>query len=123
MSRLLVVDDEEPVRNVLTTFLTRKGYEVEEAGNGPNALAQLERFKPHLVLLDIRMPGMDGIEVLKAIKQRAPDVVVIMVTATSDNEVGRRTLELGASDYVTKPFSFEQLDNQLTVHLTLHSEE
>lgn len=123
MSRILVVDDEEPVRNVLITFLTRKGYEVEEAGSGPNALAQLERFKPHLVLLDIRMPGMDGIEVLKAIKQRAPDVTVIMVTATSDNEVGRQALALGASDYVMKPFSFEQLDNQLTVHLMLHSEE
>lgn len=123
MSRILVVDDEEPVRNVLTTFLVQKGYDVAEADGGPSALAQVERFRPHLVLLDIRMPGMDGIEVLKAIKQRAPEVSVIMVTATNDDEIGLQTMALGASDYLMKPFSFAQLETHLTVHLLLHSDE
>lgn len=123
MSRILVVDDEEPVRTVLSTFLQRKGHEVAEAESGPNALDQLDSFRPHLVLLDIRMPGMNGIEVLKAIKQRAPEVGVIMVTATSDNEIGLQTLALGAADYMMKPFSFEQLERHLAVHLLSHSDE
>lgn len=123
MSRILVVDDEEPVRTVLSTFLQRKGHEVAEAGSGSNALDQLDSFRPHLVLLDIRMPGMNGIEVLKAIKQRAPEVGVIMVTAASDNEIGRQTLALGAADYMMKPFSFEQLERHLAVHLLSHSDE
>ena len=123
MHRILVVDDEQPVRSVLTTFLKKKGYTVAAAESGPLALAQLNTFEPHMVLLDIRMPGMDGLEALKKIKEHDPDLSVIMVTAEDDDKIGRKAMESGALDYITKPFSFEQLETHLSVHLLLLSDQ
>ena len=122
MQRILVIDDEKAVRSVLITFLKQKGYTVAQAESGPLGLAQLNIFKPHMVLLDIRMPGMDGLELLKKIKEHSPDLSVIMVTAEDDDRVGRRAMENGALDYITKPFSFEQLETHLSVHLLLLSD-
>lgn len=119
MNRVLVVDDEESVRSVMTTYLDRHGYKVAEAESGPLALAQLETFHPEIILLDIRMPGMDGLQTLEKIKARDSEIPVIMVTATTDEDIARETIQLGACDYIIKPFSFEQLQTHLAVHLLM----
>ncbi len=123
MQRILIIDDEEPVRNILTTFLEKNGYMVADVETGPLALAQLNIFKPNMVLLDIRMAGMDGIETLKKIKDHDPELPVIMVTGEKDDKTGREAMENGALDYITKPINFEQLETNLIVHLMLLADQ
>ena len=122
MNRILVVDDEQPVRQILNEFLTRQGYLVEEAESGAQVLSILEKSQPDLVLLDITMPKMSGLEVLNWIHTRYPDLCVIMLTGLDQNEIGRQAMNLGATDYLTKPVSFEQLKINLAIHLLLHSD-
>lgn len=115
MARVLVVDDHVTVCNVLEEFLRSRGYDVYTALDGPTAIAKVKELRPHIVLLDIIMPGMGGIEVLKEIKRIDPSVGVIMLTGVGDDELGRRTLELGAYEYITKPINFDYLENALMV--------
>ena len=122
MHRILVVDDEEPVRSVLTTFLTRQGFLVEEAEDGAQALSILNQSQPDLVLLDITMPKMSGLEVLDWINRRYPDLCVIMLTGLDQNEIGLQAMKLGATDYLTKPIGLEQLKTHLAIHLLLRSD-
>ncbi|HEX8916897.1 MAG TPA: response regulator transcription factor [Chloroflexota bacterium] len=106
--RILVVDDEPHIVNLLRMGLTYEGFVVAEAQDGLEALVQVDRFKPHLVVLDLMLPGMDGLEVAERLR-RDPDLLIIMLTAkdqVSDRIVG---LQKGADDYVVKPFSFEEL--------------
>lgn len=106
--RVLVVDDEPHILNFLRMGLSYEGYEVAEAANGAEALVQVERFKPHLVILDVMLPGMDGLEVADRLR-RDPELLIIMLTAkdaVTDRVAG---LQAGADDYVVKPFSFEEL--------------
>jgi two-component system OmpR family response regulator len=117
MERILVVDDEIAICNLLRKFLDLKGYEVYTALDGPAAIAKVKEFRPHIVLLDIMMPGMGGIQVLKKIKKVDPRAGVIMVTGVGDNELGRRALELGAYDYITKPVNFDYLETVLRVKM------
>ncbi len=110
LGRILVVDDEAPIREILTEYFAARGYAVEAAATGGDALAAIERGRPDLVLLDIRMPGIDGVETLRRIRARGDQVPVIMVTANEDVELARASLKLGAFDYVAKPFDFSYLD-------------
>ncbi|HKG09673.1 MAG TPA: response regulator transcription factor [Gaiellaceae bacterium] len=108
MSTVLVVDDEPIVREVVVRYLRREGYETLEAADGSRARELLERHDPSLVVLDLMLPGTDGLELCRWIRSRS-DLPVIMLTARgeeSDRIVG---LELGADDYVTKPFSPREL--------------
>jgi len=101
---ILVVDDEPKVCDLVRVYLERSGYGVRCSHNGALALQEIERHKPDLVLLDLNLPGMDGLEVCKMLRKTS-DVPVIMLTAR-DEEADRIVgLELGADDYVTKPFS------------------
>jgi len=104
MVRVLVVDDEAQIRVVLRAYLEREGYEVEEAATGKGALALATSFRPDLVLLDIGLPDMDGLEVLRQIRITS-EVYVVMVTARAEEVDLLVGLSVGADDYVAKPFS------------------
>jgi DNA-binding response OmpR family regulator len=120
--RVLVVDDEDEFREVLIEYLGGKGFEAREAGSGEEAVEQVAEFDPHIVLLDLMMAGMGGLEALREIKHLAPRACVIMVTAAHDLDTARGALARGAADYVTKPFPFRYLDAVLDVHLPLDAE-
>ncbi|KPJ69921.1 hypothetical protein AMJ44_01845 [candidate division WOR-1 bacterium DG_54_3] len=117
MARILVVDDEQDVCDMLEKFLKIKGYEVSTALSGEDALALVKKEKPHIVLLDIRMPEMDGLECLERIKEIDKEIGVIMITALKQEEVGKKAMELGAYDYITKPLSLQYLQDCLMVKL------
>lgn len=106
--RILVVDDEATVVRLVRSYLEQAGFHVATASDGPSALAQFDAWRPDLVILDLMLPGMDGLEVARRIRKKS-DVPIIMLTARVD-EVDRVTgLELGADDYVVKPFSVREL--------------
>ncbi|WP_328540078.1 response regulator transcription factor [Streptomyces sp. NBC_00344] len=106
--RVLVVDDDPTVSEVVTGYLDRAGYTVDRAADGPAALECATRHRPDLVVLDLMLPGMDGLEVCRALRARGP-VPVIMLTARGDEDDRILGLEIGADDYVTKPFSPREL--------------
>jgi DNA-binding response OmpR family regulator len=118
-ARVLVVDDELAVRKMLSECLQEKGYDVLEAADGEEALAQMPEYRPNIVLLDLMMAGIGGMETLRRVKAMAPETCVIMVTAIEDIESAQAALGCGASDYVTKPFSLKYLDSVLEVHLLM----
>ncbi len=108
--RLLVVDDEKSIRQMLSTFFGKKGYEVIEASSGEEAIDKVNAEKPNIVLLDMHMGGMDGIESLKQILQLYPKLAVVMATGDENDERVRMAMELGAYGYVLKPFDFLYLE-------------
>ena len=116
-ARILVVDDEPEFREMLAEYLGGKGFEVLEADGGEEALVQVPASRPHIVLLDLMMAGIGGIETLRGIKAVRPETCVIMVTAVEDMDTARMALGAGAADYVTKPFTFQYLDSVLDVHM------
>lgn len=108
MTRVLVVEDEESFSDALAYMLRKEGFEVAIAETGPAAISEFDRTGADLVLLDLMLPGLDGTEVCRAIRQRS-NVPVIMLTA-KDSEIDKVVgLEIGADDYVTKPFSTREL--------------
>ncbi|MGA5882780.1 response regulator transcription factor [Streptomyces cellulosae] len=107
-ARVLVVDDDPTVAEIVTGYLDRAGYVVDRAGDGPDALARAAAHRPDLVVLDLMLPGMDGLEVCRRMRGQGP-VPVIMLTARGDEDDRIVGLEVGADDYVTKPFSPREL--------------
>jgi DNA-binding response OmpR family regulator len=108
--KILVVDDDQAICDVLGEFLGELGFEVKDAPGGVEALAQMERDPPDVVLLDIRMPGMDGVETLRRIRQITATMPVLMITGNDDVETAKDTVRLGAFDCVAKPFDFGYLE-------------
>jgi two-component system KDP operon response regulator KdpE len=106
---ILVVDDEPLLRKVIRASLASGGYTVEEVGTGSDAVGLLQRRTFDLVLLDINMPGLNGVEACRKIRSIAPHTGIIMVTVRDAEEDKVRALEAGADDYVTKPFRFREL--------------
>ena len=107
-ARVLVIDDEPEVRRALRTSLGGRGYDVETASDGEEALREFERHLPDVVLLDLQLPDMGGLEVCEWIRERS-SVPIIVITARGEEAIKVRALDLGADDYVTKPFSVEEL--------------
>ncbi len=108
MTRILIVEDEESFSDPLSYLLSKEGYEVSVADNGNDALAEFDSAGADLVLLDLMLPGLSGVDVCRSLRQRS-NVPVIMLTA-KDSEVDKVVgLELGADDYVTKPYSSREL--------------
>ena len=106
--KILVIDDEEAIINLVTSYLRPEGYEIYTAADGVSGLQVFRAFNPDLILLDIMLPGMDGIELLSQIR-RESDTYVIMLTAKSEEIDKIVGLSIGADDYVTKPFSPREL--------------
>lgn len=106
---ILVVDDEESVRKLLTAVLKREGYHVESAVDGQDAVQKIDAVKPHVVLMDIRMPVMDGITAFKEMKKKHGDVTVILMTAFAAVETAIEAIKLGAFDYLIKPFDIDEV--------------
>ncbi|QQK81756.1 response regulator transcription factor [Salicibibacter cibi] len=106
--KILVVDDEQPIADILEFSLQKEGFEIEVAYDGTEALEKVDAFKPDLILLDIMLPNKDGMEVCREVRKNY-DMPIIMLTA-KDSEIDKVLgLELGADDYVTKPFSTREL--------------
>ena len=105
----LIVDDEPRLRQVMVHLMRSDGFQCVEAGNGLEALEQLEKYDVTLVLSDLRMPKMDGFELLREIRSRFPDCAVVMITAVADVEIAVNCLAIGAADYVIKPYQLEDV--------------
>ena len=109
MARVLIVDDEKKIRNILALLLRERQHEVQEAGSGEEALERAAEFKPDLVLLDLQMPGIDGIETLNGLQSKLPTADVIMMTAYGTIRSAVEAMRGGAYDYFTKPFDNDEL--------------
>ncbi|MFA5585845.1 MAG: sigma-54 dependent transcriptional regulator [Saccharofermentanales bacterium] len=108
-NRILIVDDEESLREILSIMLHREGYLVDAAIDGAQAVARMREITYDLVISDIKMPRLDGFELLRHIKERTPETVVIMITAFSSTEEAVEAMKRGAYDYITKPFKNEEI--------------
>jgi DNA-binding response OmpR family regulator len=107
--RIMLVDDEERFLQTTRKMISKKGYDALTVTSGAECLKKLEEELVHVVILDVKMPGMDGVETLKHIKQRFPLVEVIMLTGHATAESAVEGLKLGATDYLTKPTSIDEL--------------
>src|SRR3989337_107104 len=116
--KILVVDDDPEVPVATRDFVSSKGYEVVVAEGGREALRLLDASPPDVVLLDVAMPDLDGMETLKRIVATHPTMPVIMVTANADIEITSKVLQLGAADYVPKPFDLDYLDQAISIQLS-----
>ncbi len=108
-NRILVVDDEEALRIVLSAELEGEGYQVTNAGDGQEAINILATNEFDLILLDIKMPNVDGFEVLKYVKERSPKTKVVMLTGFADLKNAIESKKLGAEDFVSKPYDLVDL--------------
>jgi len=120
-ARVMVVDDRADIRGLLSDYLESEGYTVEAVGDGTTALLRLGEFRPQVILLDILMPGLSGISALQRIRAMHPNIAVIMVTGIGDEETAKRSLALGAFDFVTKPIAFAYLTWALETSLVMPS--
>jgi two-component system response regulator (stage 0 sporulation protein F) len=117
MSKILVVDDERDICDFVSNFFQERGYTVITAVNGDEALSIVKSERPDLVLLDIKMKGMDGIAALKHIKEFDKNIKVIMVTALGEQDKIDEACRLGACEYITKPLMLDQLEQTVEKNL------
>ena len=115
--RILLVDDEQPIQTLLSFPLQRDGYDVVVASDGREALARFDEQQPDLVVLDLMLPRMDGLEVCKRLRAKGETVPIIMLTAKSEEIDKVLGLELGADDYITKPFSMREFRSRVKAAL------
>ena len=108
-AKLLIVDDEDTLRLLVRTELEQRGYDVDDADSGETALEKLETDHFTLVILDIRMPGIDGMQVLKRIREKNLAEKVIMLTGVDELKLARDSLQFGADDFLTKPYEIRTL--------------
>lgn len=117
MPKILIVDDEKEAVEILAKKFAQLDYEVEKAYSGEKAIEKIKETRPHIMLLDLQMPGMGGIETLRQAKAADPSLGVIMVTGHPDEEIARDAILLGAHDFVTKPIDFDYLNLAVTTKI------
>ena len=108
--RILVVDDEVDICDFVKNFFKERNFDVDVAYDGKEAISRVKARKPHIVLLDLKMPVMDGLDTLKAIRRIDDKIKVVMVTAVEDTAMAEETKRHGAVEYITKPLLLEQLE-------------
>jgi DNA-binding NtrC family response regulator len=113
MTKILIIDDEQGIRDLLDTLLCRKGYDVVVAENGREGLKVFRRERPDVVVLDLKMPGMDGLTVLQEIRHLDPNKPVIILTGAGTPETEQQVRALGATEFVEKEFSLHRLGDSL----------
>ena len=111
--KILLVEDEKITRKTLSDFISKEGYEIESSGDGLEALEIFDKGKFDVVVTDLRLPGLNGLEILKSIKEKSPQCTVIIITAFATVETAIEALKLGAYDYLTKPFNPDRLISML----------
>jgi two-component system response regulator (stage 0 sporulation protein F) len=116
-SVVLVIDDQPGIRRLLTEVLQEEGYTVLEAGNGYDGLQKARDCHPSLILMDMKMPGMDGIETLRELRRMGVGGKVIMMTAYGELDLVTEAKEIGAADYITKPFDIVALCEMINRNL------
>ncbi|MBI5664683.1 MAG: response regulator [Nitrospirae bacterium] len=109
MHKILIIDDDKDMRSVLSDLVRSGGYEVFSAGNGKIALKEVSIHSPDLILLDIRLPGIDGMTLLERIKGIDRSIIIIMLTGHGDIKDAVKAIKLGAFDYITKPFNNDEI--------------
>ena len=119
MNKILVVDDEKEICESSKLFLETKGYDIIVSHTGEDALEKVKNLNPDLMLLDIRMPGMDGMEVLRRVRQFNDKIGIIMVTAVKDEGEAKDAIKKGADEYITKPIDFNYLEESILVDLIM----
>ena len=112
--KILIVDDEEGIRDLLCHFLEGKGYKTRSAVDAGELLVQLNKELPDIVFLDIQLPDINGLELLKMIKQIDEDIIVIMISGYATEKIAKETLRFGAFDYIRKPFDLEHVATVLS---------
>src|SRR6476620_11644457 len=117
MANILIVDDEQRYRQLLTLVFEEQGNKIRTAMNGRQALDALAAETADVIISDVKMPDMDGIEMLRAVRETQPDLGVILMTAFASVETAREAFKLGADDFIQKPFDVEEL--KLIVRKTL----
>lgn len=110
--KILIIDDEPDICKMVTEFLMDAGYAASYALNGPDGLQAIEKEAPALVLLDVGLPGMSGVEVMQEIQKKNPRLAVIILTGLKDNETVKKLIQYGACEYLTKPINLETLLDQ-----------
>ena len=121
MVRIMVIDDDEEMRSLLKDFFDEEGFETESASNGADALRKLTKDHFDLIITDIRMPGLTGLDILPRIKRLKPKTPVIVITAFGSDQVYRKSLERGATAFLEKPVHFDQL--RMLIHETVSVKE
>ncbi len=109
MEKILIVDDEREIVELLEDFLDQQGYSIAKAYSKKEALEQVEKFLPSLVLLDIKLPDGGGLDILQDIKDTHPEMEVIMITGLADKEIALESIRRGAADYICKPIDLNYL--------------
>ncbi|TCS82077.1 response regulator [Tepidibacillus fermentans] len=118
--KVLIVDDQFGIRVLLFEVFGKEGYQTYQAANGKEALQIVQQVSPDIVLLDMKIPGMDGLEILKRIKKMNHDIKVIMMTAYGELDMINEATKLGAITHITKPFDIDQLRSLVREQLAAH---
>ena len=123
MAKLLVIDDDKHTCEYIRKFFVNRKCDVSIANSGTEGLEMFKKEKPDITFLDIKMPDMGGPDVLKRIKQQAPQAKVVMITIASSDENRQKALELGADDFIKKPFDIEYLEGTVSLKVAMLTKE
>ena len=120
--RIVIVEDTPSTIDILYKMLKNKGFEIFVSKNGEKALTIVEKLMPHLILLDVLLPGLDGFEICQLLKKKknTRDIPIIFMTALTDTEHITKGFEVGGVDYITKPFNVEEVFSRINTHIALY---